>query len=202
MASRSLSLQTDGGTGPKDLMLVQAALRGEEQAMGEMLGRLSCVVRFVFSLNKSLGYGLPTEGLEDVVQQVYVAILPRLRHYAGTAALETWVYGFCRNCLRSEMRRRLSRLRSVRGGDELRHQQAARPAPEDAAVQTEGLDMLQEELDRLDLLDREIVELRHLQEWNFEQIAQQKGLPVSTVKDRCYRALDKIRFRMTRRNKP
>ncbi len=201
MASRSLSLQTDGGTGPKDLMLVQAALRGEEQAMGEMLGRLSCVVRFVFRLNKSLGYGLPTEGLEDVVQQVYVAILPRLRHYAGTAALETWVYGFCRNCLRSEMRRRLSRLRSIRGG-ELRHQQTDRPAPEDAAVQSEGLDMLQEELDRLDRLDREIVELRHLREWNFEQIAQQKGLPVSTVKDRCYRALDKIRYRMTRRNKP
>ena len=201
MASRSLSLRTDAGTGPKDLMLVQAALRGEEQAMGEMLGRLSCVVRFVFRLNKSLGYGLPTEGLEDVVQQVYVAILPRLRHYAGTAALETWVYGFCRNCLRSEMRRRLSRLRSVRSG-ELRHQQTDRPAPEDAAVQSEGLDMLQEELDRLDLLDREIVELRHLREWNFEQIAQQKGLPVSTVKDRCYRALDKIRFRMTRRNKP
>lgn len=201
MAGHSISLRT-GGTGPKDLVLVQAALRGEESAVQEILSRLSCVVRFVFRLNKTLGYALPTEGLEDVVQQAYVAIWPRLRDYAGTAALETWVYGFCRNCLRSEMRRRVGQVREVCGREELLQRCAEVPAPEDAAVQAEGLDMLQEELARLDPLDHEIVELRHLQEWSFEQIAEQKGLPVSTVKDRCYRALDKIRFRMTRRHKP
>ncbi len=201
MAPRSLSVRTFG-TGPKDLVLVQAALRGEEEPVRELLGRLSCVVRFVFRLNKTLGYGLPTEGLEDVVQQVYVAIWPRLRDYAGTAALETWAFGFCRNCLRSEARRRLGRLREIRDSEELCRQRSDLPAPPDAALEAEGLDMLQEELGRLDPLDHEIVTLRHLHEWNFEQIAEQKGLPVSTVKDRCYRALDKIRFRMTRRQKP
>ncbi|MHC4512244.1 MAG: RNA polymerase sigma factor [Planctomycetota bacterium] len=200
MTAHPFSLQTDRGTGPKDLVLVQAALRGEEPAVGEILSRLSCVVRFVFRLNRTLGYGLPTEGLEDVVQQVYLAIWPRLRDYAGTAALETWVYGFCRNCLRAEVRRRLSRLRAF-SSEELGGQRTDLPAPEDTAVQAEGLDMLQAELDRLEPLDREIVVLRHLQEWSFEQIAQQKDLPVSTVKDRCYRALDKIRFRMTRQDK-
>jgi RNA polymerase sigma factor (sigma-70 family) len=201
MAQHSTSLRT-GGTGPKDLVLVQAALRGEEAAVGEILCRLSCVVRFVYRLNRTLGYGLPTEGLEDVVQQVYLAMWPRLRDYAGTSALETWVYGFCRNCLRSEARRRIGRLKELAGNAELRCQHSELPAPEDAAVQAEGLDRLQEELARLDPLDHEIVTLRHLQEWNFEQIAEQKELPVSTVKDRCYRALDKIRFRMTRRHKP
>ena len=202
MTSRSLSLATDGGTGPSDLLLVQSALRGEEQAVTEVLGRLSCVVRFVYRLNRSLGYGLPTEGLEDVVQQVYVAIWPRLRDYAGTAALETWVYGFCRNCLRSAARRRLHRLRLVQGSGDLPDQRAELPDPEERASQAEGLDLLQQELDRLDPLDREIVALRHLHEWSFEEISRQKGLPASTVKDRCYRAMDKIRFRMTRRRRP
>jgi RNA polymerase sigma-70 factor (ECF subfamily) len=193
------SLRADGGTGPQDLLLVREALRGTRASVDAVLGRMSCVVRFVFRLNRTMGYHLPTEGLEDVVQQVYVAVWPRLVDYAGTSALETWVFGFCRNCLRAEFRRRTTRLRMVQVDDEWDQKCGAAPAAEEQALRLEGLDLLQEELERLPPLDREVVELRHLHGWSFEQIARQKNLPASTVKDRCYRALDKIRMRMKRR---
>jgi len=162
--------------------------------------RLSCVVRFVYRLNRTMGYQMPTEGLEDVVQQVYLAVWPRLVDYSGTAALETWVYGFCRNCLRSEFRRRTSRLRMIQKDEDWGESSDEAAAPEEHALRMESLDLLQEELRRLPEFDREIVELRHLHDWSFEQIARHKSLPPSTIKDRCYRAIDKVRVRMKRRD--
>ncbi len=201
MPSRpTTSLDTECGTGPQDLLLVQRSLRGERAPIDEVMQRLGCVVRFVYRLNRTMGYQMPTEGLEDVVQQVYLAVWPRLSDYSGTAALETWVYGFCRNCLRSEFRRRTSRLRTIQAEEDWAEQIGSAPAPEDYALRSESLDLLQEELSQLKEFDREIVELRHLHDWSFEQIARQKNLPPSTVKDRCYRSIDKIRVRMKRRH--
>lgn len=180
---------------------MRSALTGDRAGLDEVMRRLACVVRFVFRLNKSLGYGMPTEALEDVTQQVYLAVWPRLPDFAGTSALETWVFGFCRNCLRAEFRRRAA-WRSAHGDAERDEAPDPTPAelpPGDQAIRSEGLDILHQEIEQLDAFDREVVELRHLQDWSFEQIARQKNMPTSTVKDRCYRALDRIRTRMTRR---
>ncbi len=195
----SSTLLGDRGTGPEDQLLVQGVLRGDRTSVDAVMRRLGCVVRFVYRLNRSMGYNMPTEGLEDVAQQVYLAVWPRLPDYAGTSALETWVYGFCRNCLRAEFRRRASRLRVVQIDDNLQDHTVDAPPPEERAVQMESLDLVHEELEQLTDGDREIVELRHLQDRSFEQIARQKNLSPSTIKDRCYRAVDKIRMRMKRR---
>src|SRR5690606_38138213 len=77
-----------GSTGPHDLVLVQQALRGDVASADALLQRLSCIVRFVYRLTRLLGCGLPADALEDVVQQVYAAVWPRLPDFAGSAAIE------------------------------------------------------------------------------------------------------------------
>ena len=195
-------LTSDGSTGPEDLILVRAALRGEAVAVDGVLARLSCIPRFVYRLNRSLGYGLDTDHLQDVVQQVYMAVWPRLTGYAGSAALESWVFGFCRNCLRAEARQRARGQRIVTMVfDELDSSQSAvDAAPADALSHVERVDATLDELERLKPVEREVVRLRHLEGWSFEQIARQQGLPPSTVKDRCYRALMKLKGRLRRRD--
>jgi RNA polymerase sigma-70 factor (ECF subfamily) len=199
----SSGISTEPGSGPDDLLLVRQAVRGDPRAVEEVVSRLSCIVRFVFRLNRKLGYALPTESLEDVVQQVYASIWPRLRDFAGSAALESWAFGFCRNCLRAEVRRRSSRLRllptepwdaDVAEGVETELE------PEQGMIQDEGLDALRDELDRLDADERLVVEMRHFEGRSFEQIARVLDLPASTVKDRCYRALTRMRRRLRRRD--
>lgn len=195
----------DTGQGPADLQLVRRALRGESAAVDDLLVRLSCVVRFVFRLNRMLGQRLPTEALEDVVQQVYLAVWPRLGAYAGTASIESWVFGFARNCLRAESRRRIYRLRAVRPvGDRVEREVDARASdeaePDSDLRRIEGIEALRDELERLAPVEREVVELRHLEGQSFERIAARLELPASTVKDRCYRALSKMRGRLRRRD--
>ena len=199
----TFALASDGGTGPQDLMLVQRAVRGEAAAVDELLVRLSCVVRFVYRLNKTLGFGLLVESLEDVVQQVYMAVWPRLAEFQGSSALESWVYGFCRNCLRAELRRKRMQGRVCSVADEeldRAHSAPSLPAPTDALVQGEGIEHLHAELAKLKVEEREVVVLRHLEGWSFETIARRQGISASTVKDRCYRALMKMKGRLKSRD--
>lgn len=197
----SPSVAEPGCTGPQDLLLVKRALRGEVEAVEGLLQRLACIHRFVFRLNRSLGYGLAVDVLEDVVQQVYGAVWPRLRDFAGSAALESWVFGFCRNCLRSEMRRR--RQRAVVLDPELESAPAqgeSRRTAVELAVDEEGMDVLRDELARLDPDERTVVEMRFLEDTSFEHIARVLGVPASTVKDRCYRAMTRLKGRLRRRD--
>jgi RNA polymerase sigma-70 factor (ECF subfamily) len=191
-------LSERGSTGPSDLLLVRRALGGEHEAADALLQRLACIHRFVSRLNRTLGYGLPTDVLEDVVQQVYAAVWPRLPDFAGSAAIESWVFGFCRNCLRAEARRRRHGGRPLPGSGDP-DLPAADGAQSAARVEhEEGVDVLRAELARLGPEERQVVEMRFLEELSFEQIARLLAVPASTVKDRCYRALQRLQGRMRR----
>lgn len=201
-------------------MLVAAAVAGDAEAIEAVLARLACVVKFVFRLNRTMGYGLATEVLEDVVQQVYAAMWPRLRDYAGGGgaaapvpvelgrpgfgSLETWAFGFCRNCLRAEARKRANRMRILRPVEDPEvldnREDAPEASPVHRAEQREHLDLVRDELAQLPELERVVVELRHLEDWSFERIARELGIAASTVKDRCYRGLSRIEERLRRRD--
>ncbi len=187
------------GNGPEDLLLVQAALRGEQTAVDVLLARLGCIPRFVFRLDRSLGCGLAADGLEDVVQQVYTVLWQRLGEFHGQNALETWVFVFCRNCLRSAARRAL-RQKGVPLSPELLSSMPARGAsPSRGLERDETLALLADELDELPDAEREVVEARHLHGQSFEQQARTTGVAVSTIKDRCYRAMQRLQARVGRR---
>lgn len=190
-----------GSSGPQDLLLVRCALRGERDAVEELLQRLACIHRFVFRLNRTLGYGVPVDRLEDVVQQVYGAVWPRLREFAGSAAIESWVFGFCRNCLRAEARGRRSGPRAL---DQSEGSVPGLAAPDETALwsatQRERVDLLRAELARLEADERTVVEMRFLEDASFEEIARSLGIPASTVKDRCYRALARLKGRLRNRD--
>ena len=192
----------DGGTGPEDLLLVKRALRGETEAVDGILVRLSCIARFVYRINESLGYGLLPQHLEDVVQQVYTTVWPRLGDYEGSAALGE--LGLRVSVATACAPKRASGPRSVKTMtmvfDELDQGAAEAPAPEQSIVRSEGVDAVRAELERLQPVERDVVRLRHLEGWSFERIARVHGLPPSTVKDRCYRALMKLKGRLRQRD--
>jgi RNA polymerase sigma-70 factor (ECF subfamily) len=187
------------GTGPGDLHLAAEVLAGNRQATDRLLSRLSCVVRFVYRLNQTLGLRLSPEGLEDVVQQVYAAVWQKLSDFKGTSALESWVFGFCRNCLRAEARRR--RPLPLEPLDErVLEVSDQRADPLVGLHDRQQQDYLIAELGRLAGDEQQAVRLRHLEGWSFERIARHYGVAASTIKDRCYRGLSRLRTRLRRRD--
>jgi RNA polymerase sigma-70 factor (ECF subfamily) len=69
-------------------------------------------------------------------------------------------------------------------------------APDEVAERAERVDLLRLAMDDLPTEERQVVELRHLEDWSFERIARQHGLAASTVKDRCYRGMQKLQRRL------
>ena len=195
----SVLVDNSSGSGPGDLILVAEVLRGDHAAVTRFVARLSCVVRFVYRLNQALGVRLPPDELEDVVQQVYTAVWQKLKDFRGTAALDSWVFGFCRNCLRAEARRqRPTPLLSLGKSALEMPDETADPAL--GAGDRDGTDQLFTELGKLIDDERRAIELRHLEGWSFERIARHCGVPASTIKDRCYRGLSRPRTRLRRRD--
>jgi RNA polymerase sigma-70 factor (ECF subfamily) len=196
--TNAFPLLTAAGNGPADLLLVQAALRGERAAVDALLGRLGCIPRFVRRLDRMLGLGLAADALEDVVQQVYAALWPRLPEFHGRNALETWVYAYCRNCLRGAARA-AGRHRPRSSADALASAPDAADDPAGVVERNEVLGALRDALDGLPADEREAVTARHLDGQSFEDLARATGVAVSTIKDRCYRAMQRLADRLGRR---
>ncbi len=103
------------------------------------------------------------------------------------------------------MRRRATHLRLLPRDDdggcvEERISDGGGAAPDGEVVARERLEVLRTALDELDEAERRVVELRFFEDWSFERIARELDVAPSTVKDRCYRALSRMKDRLRRRD--
>ena len=122
------------------------------------------------------------EDAEDLLQDVYVAVLDNGLHFNGDSSLRTWLFGVIRRKARSRQRR--DRLRELLGIT-----QAARidtpapaPAPDDDAVATERRERTRRALDRLPARQREIVHLVFYHDLTIEDAARVMDVSVGTAR--------------------
>jgi RNA polymerase sigma-70 factor (ECF subfamily) len=169
-----------------DRELVARALRRDPAALDELVLRLACVGRFLAARNARVGTPLRNAELTEVAQDVVVQVWERLSEYRGDAAIETWVYRFCEFGLMNALRRRR------------RHQTPADPEElvqpdRSAGLESSELERVYRALGRLGADEAVVVRRRHFDGASFEDLANELGEPMSTVKSRYYRALDKLR---------
>ncbi len=152
--------------------------------------------------------GVTDAGLEDAVQDVFVAAFRKQDTFEGRSAISTWLYGIAiqvaRNCRRHARRHPED---AVEDADAL----AGRSAhdPERDAAQAEALRALYAILDELDDDKREAFVLSELEELSAPEIAASLGLNVNTVSARIRaaraafdQALGRYRARTSRKKSP
>jgi RNA polymerase sigma factor (sigma-70 family) len=168
-----------------DLALVRAAVRGDVASIDELGRRLRCVGRILRVRSRALCGGLPELELQDLAQDVLVKVLAKLDHYAGRAALESWVFSFCEGELRNALRKRRSRPVSL-----VLDADVPLAAPEE---DRERFDDLLACLEKLESTDRRIVQWKHEGGLHLAEIAQRARANLNTIKSRYYRALQQLR---------
>ncbi len=175
---------------PGDLALVRATLHGERsarEAKREVLcDRLASLPAMVRSKNRRMGAPLRPEEEEDAAQNAIVALWSKLDQYTGKASLETWAYGFCV----MEIMKILERRRGVRRTEAMPEEPLPEPANEACDVDAERIAVA---LGEIDPKGREVVSMRFFRGLIFQEIAGQLGLPLTTVKTRYYRSMDRLR---------
>lgn len=174
-------------TSHADLQVVRSAMADDSRAKEQLATELAALPAMLRVKNLRLGSPLRPHELDDVVQNTLLAILRKLATFDGRGALLRWAYGIGV----IELLRALERRRRRREQDH-----ASEPVVPEAEP-TVDRERVAAALATLDPDDRNVVEQKHFAAATFEEIAARTGEPISTVKSRYYRALQRLRTRLT-----
>ena len=148
---------------------------------------------FVLRMLKRLG--VRPGDVEDVAQEVFVAVHRNLPTFEGRSSLRTWVYGIC-------ARTASNYRRSAR----IRHELATGEVPEEIvnASQEAAIDdkrarlMLDQLLDTLDDEKRLVFVLFDVEEVPMDEVAVIAGVPLQTAYSRLYAARNQLQAHAAR----
>jgi RNA polymerase sigma factor (sigma-70 family) len=174
---------------PADLELVRRARAGDSAAVGSLLTRLDCVPAMLRGRHRALGSPFDADELAEVSQEIYAALWTKLATYAGHASIDSWAYRFVVLELFKALDRRTRRRRIQSREPESLELHPERELEElivDPAI-------LHDALERLGPPGADIVRQHHFEKLRFEDIAALTSEPVSTIKARYYRAMERLK---------
>jgi RNA polymerase sigma-70 factor (ECF subfamily) len=130
---------------------------------------------------------------EDAVQEAFVRAYAHLREFDPAQRFYTWIFRIARNlCLNRARRRRLWGLLPL-SGRAADPEPLSREATDDAVEARELAEALAACLERLPRDQRECFELRHAEDFRYQEIAGVLGVPLGTVMSRLARARARMR---------
>jgi RNA polymerase sigma-70 factor (ECF subfamily) len=166
-----------------DDALIAAATSGQSEAFGVLVERYE---RAVYHLClRTLRDG---EEAKDATQEAFFKAFRAMRTFRRGAKFSTWVFTIAyRACCD-----RLARRKRY-GGGELPERADPAAGPQEQAESADEARRLRAAIDALPEKYRTVITLFHLQNKQYEEIAQVLDLPLGTVKTHLFRAKESLR---------
>ncbi len=163
--------------------LVKMTLAGKQEAFAELVGRYE---KQIFSL----AYRLCSDYDEanDLAQEAFIQIYRVLDRYDPEKKFFSWMYRVAHNACINALQRRPKNTVAVEDvGEYLGEATDAFSQPETYYNNKELRTSIDQAI--MDLPDnyRDIVYLRYIGEYSYQQIADKTDLPISTIETRLYR---------------
>ncbi|MEK9501553.1 RNA polymerase sigma factor [Gaopeijia maritima] len=169
---------------PSDAVLVRRIRTGDDGAYGALVGRyMKSAYAVAYSVTGR------HEDAEDAVQESFLVALQRLDECRNPERFAGWLLTIVRNRSRNLVRRE-----SLRSADPIPPGTSNRgPGPDRVTEQVELREQLQEALETLPPVQREIVLLHDLEGWKHREIADRLDLPSGTVRSHLHFARKALR---------
>ena len=173
--------------------------RGDLDALSSLVTRYqNRLYRYLLRLVRQ-----PAEA-EDLFQSTWIRVAERIGQYDPNRSFEAWLFTLARNLAIDHLRRiRPESLdeplgdsdgaSTETGASRLRSNE---PGAYERVASQERSSRVGESLDALSIVQREVLTLRFEEEMKLEEIAEVLNVPLSTVKTRLRRALDRLRVTM------
>lgn len=143
------------------------------------------------------------EEAEDIAQEVFFRAFRSLDTLRDLETFPGWVLKIARNLVTDRLRARRRSPRTVSiSNDDFAPEAAAPDASPSGAALLEAKEEVQEMLEALAALPekyRDVIVLRYLEGVDGKSLARAVGEPEGTLRNRLFRALDKLRQRLTRK---
>lgn len=182
---------------PEEEALIGAVQKGDRVAFE----KLYCMYERLVYNTAMAKLGNVSDAL-DVSQDVFVKIWKSIARYRGDCRFSTWVYKIAINTSLDFLRRaKASHTEAFPSyidgeGDEVEIEfadESVGASPERMTEKREVINNVRSAIARLSPEAREVVELRDIQGFSYDEIAEMTGLEVGTVKSRLNRARGQLR---------
>ena len=167
-----------------DSQLVEATLDGDNQSFGILVQRyqdrlFNTLLRFTGSRHDA----------SDLAQDAFVQAFVKLSSFRGDSQFYTWLYRIAMNLSLSQRRKK----RPVASVDAAKDQVGEEPiddveGPESDLLRRERAQVVQDALLRLGEEHRQILVLREMENYSYDEIGEILDVPVGTVRSRLFRA--------------
>ncbi len=183
-----------------EAQLLARCRRGDAAAWDELFDRhYAAAGRFVFQLASDF----TREDVEEVCQEVFLAVIKNLNSFQGDSQFQTWLFRIAANKARDYREKQHAAKRgggqvplSLQAEDSetgLTMDPPSPAAPPDLELLNgERAGLVREALDQLGEPCREIIELRYFGDLSYEELSAELKLNPKTVSSRLSKCLDKL----------
>jgi RNA polymerase sigma-70 factor (ECF subfamily) len=178
----------------EDAELVKLVLAGDTELYAVLVNRYRTrVSRYVERFTYDV------EDARDVTQDVFIKVFGALDSFDPRFKFSTWLFRIAGNAAIDHLRRRrvrtlpLERPPGENGEARAVDPPETRPNPHEELARQRLREALSAAIDRLPDDYRELISLRHYGEMPYEEIAELKGMPLGTVKNKLFRARQALR---------
>ncbi len=170
----------------QDELLVVRCQLGDRAAFDELIERWHARLwRYARRITGS------DQAADDVAQDVWLRVLRGIGRLRDGSKLRPWLFGIARRVLMDRLRERYA------APSDSPIDVADLAAPEPTALAPGDIEVMEREIERLPVIDREVVVLFYLDELSLAEIAGIAGVPVGTVKSRLHRARRMLRQQLS-----
>ncbi len=187
------------GTVMTDEQLVRECRRGEDRAWGELRRKFAGLVRWVLGYEE---WGLGTEDVEDLVQEVFVKLVVAIDGFDRRCSLKTFVLAITKQVAVDDLRRRTAEKRG-RGRETaslddpglsavVRETPAPEPEPAQVAARGELVTNARHALAGMDERCRTVIVMYYFRGMRYHEMAHALETTVNTVASWLSRCLSRL----------
>ena len=170
-----------------DAQLVMLALDGDSVAFETLFKRYREEI-YGLCMGRTMGN---KEDANDLVQETFVKVYLNLERYDHHYTFGQWIYTIARNTFIDYVRRRRDNL-SIDSISTRSVTPTAEEEPDSRIINEQHSVQMERCMAALPKKYRQMAELRFVRKMSYEEIAEQVGLPIGTVKTQIFRARERL----------
>jgi len=165
------------------------ALKGDESAYKDLMEKYDRPI--YFHIRKMIK---EKELVEDLVQEVFMKAFKNLATYSNEYAFSTWLYRIATNHTIDYLRKKKLQTLSINDPYKTKDGELEIQLPDETyatdkqVIKKERKKIVQDAIANLPEKYRAVIQLRHMDELSYDEIADELDLPLGTVKAHIFRA--------------
>jgi RNA polymerase sigma factor (sigma-70 family) len=173
----------------EDSQLIQEALAGNDLAYKKLMRKYhDAIFSFIYRMVRN------REQVEDLTQEAFIKAFASLGKFNEEYAFSTWLYKIATNNCIDYIRKRKLQVYSIDKPIDSKDSDIPFELPDESyeadqdIISDQRAVLLNQAIAKLPEKYRKVIQLRHVEEKSYEEIADKLKLPIGTVKAHIFRA--------------